>query len=56
MPANDDGDHYADEPTENDIENDLRYADSEGEFNEIVRVALEFLYILYKCDTNELTL
>ncbi|KAK9180661.1 hypothetical protein WN944_023794 [Citrus x changshan-huyou] len=40
MLANNDGDVYADKLIENKIENDLPHADSEGEFNEVVGVAL----------------
>ena len=41
MAANDDGDVFTDERTENNIEDDLSHADSEWEVNEVVGVALD---------------
>ncbi|XP_052299858.1 uncharacterized protein LOC127903575 [Citrus sinensis] len=41
MATNDDRDVFADECTENNIENDLPHADSEGEVNEVVDVVLD---------------
>ena len=41
MATNDDRDVFADECTENNIENDLPHADSEGEVNEVVDDVLD---------------
>ena len=41
MATNDDRDVFADECTENNIENDLPHADSEGEVNEVVDAVLD---------------
>ena len=41
MTTNDDRDVFADECTENNIENDLPHTDSEGEVNEVVDAVLD---------------
>ncbi|KAK9195552.1 hypothetical protein WN943_003675 [Citrus x changshan-huyou] len=41
MATNDDRDVFVDECTENNIENDLPHADSEGEVNEVVDAVLD---------------